>query len=148
MAQRPRCKKGAIEMMGYQAVRKSVITLAKSGNLAVANEVAGYEVPPGLLGRVQDVEIFLGNTGGTSGQTSVDVKKNGVSILAAVLSIAQGSATKRVRTATLVFGAAGPGEPAGVDFAPGDYFRVDVTAIPGTTSADLIASLQIVEKDV
>jgi len=136
--------------MDYQGVRKSVITLPKSGTLAVANEVAGYEVPPGLFGRVQDVEIFLGGTGATSGSTTVDVKKNGVSILTAALSIAFGAATKRVRAGIsgLVMGPAGAGEPPGVDFAPGDYFRVDVTAIPGVASSDLIASLQVAQKDV
>lgn len=134
--------------MIYQAVRKSVITLAKSGALAVANEVAAYEVPPGLFGRVQDVQVFLGNIGGTSGSTTVDVKKNGVSILQAPIAIAFNAATKRARTAALVVGPAGAGEPPGVDFAPGDYFRVDVTTIPGVASQDLIASLQIVEKDV
>lgn len=135
--------------MGYQAKRTSTLTLGtKAGNLAVANEVVGKEIPPGKFGRVLDVQIFLGNTGAVSGATTVDVKKNGVSILTAVLSIAFGSATKRARTAALVVGPAGGGEPAGVDYQPGDYFRADVTGIPGTTSVDLTVFLDTVEKDV
>jgi len=39
------------------------------------------------------------------------------------------------------------GEPNGVDFAPGDYFRVDVTGA-STGVADLTVVLHIVIKDV
>lgn len=124
-------------------VRRIVIDLSKSGNLAVANDVAAWEAQFHM--RILEAEIYLGNTGGTSGQTTVDVKLNGVSIFSAAPSIAQGAATKRVRTAALT-----PtfGEPNGVRIQPGDYIRVDVTAIPGTTSADLTVTLSCIVEDV
>lgn len=121
-------------------------TLFKGGNLAVANGVAQWQAQ--FKGRITEVEIALGGTGGTSGQTTVDLKKNGVSILGAPLSIAQGSATKTLRTTALVYGPAGGGEPAGVDFVEGDLFSVDVTAIPGTTSSDLAVDLASIAKNV
>jgi branched-subunit amino acid permease len=130
----------------YQPVRRIVIPLSKSGVLAVANEIVGWEAGLGLIGRVTEVELFLGNTGATSGQTTVDIKKNGTSILQSALAITQGSATKRVRTAALA--AAAYGEPFGLPFQVGDYFRVDVSAIPGTASQDLIAYLHIALTDI
>lgn len=127
----------------YNPTRRIVLCLPKSGNLAIANEVAGWEAQ--FNGRIVEAELFLGNIGGTSGATTVDVKKNGVSILPSALSIAYNAANKRVRQGGLV-GAIG--EPSGVPFTKGDYLRVDVTAIPGTASADLIAHLHIDVVDV
>lgn len=118
-------------------------TLHKAGNLAVAT-VATWQAQ--FPGRVTEVEVALGASGGTSGQTSVDVKKNGVSILPAVISIAQGSATLTARSGVIA-GAAGAGEPGGNDFVAGDVFTVAVTAIPGTTSADLTVDLACIAKN-
>jgi hypothetical protein len=128
---------------GYDPIRRVAVQLPKSGNLAIANEVAGWEAQ--FIGRIIEAELFLGNLGGTSGSTTVDVKKNGVSILTAALSIAFNAATKRTRQKNLI-GAFG--EPSGVPFTAGDYFRVDVTAIPGAASADLIVHLYAVAVDV
>ena len=129
--------------MDQQLVRRVVVDLSKSGALAVANEVAGWEAQ--FRGRIVEAEVFLGNLGGTSGQTAVDVKLNGVSIFTAAPSVAFNAAAKRVRTAALTPVA---GEPSGVRFGPGDYFRVDVTAIPGVASQDLTVTLSIVLEDV
>ena|SRR6185437_4850808 len=124
-------------------VRRFLLDLSKSGNLAVANDVAAWEAQFHL--RIVEAEVYLGNTGGTSGNTTVDVKLNGTSIFSSAPSIAQGAATKRVRSTALT-----PtfGEPNGVRIQPGDYVRVDVTAIPGTTSADLTVTLSCIVEDV
>lgn len=112
-----------------QQVRYFTVTLPFPGNAAVANEVAGYEFQQNA--RVLEAELFLGTTGTGAGSTSVDVKKNGTSIFAANMAIASASATKRVRKAPNK----AVGEPSGLSFAKGDYARVDVTAIPGTTTS-------------
>jgi hypothetical protein len=129
--------------MELQLTRRILIDLSKSGNLAVANDVAAWEAQFRL--RILEAEIYLGSTGSTSGNTTVDVKLNGVSIFQSAQSIAQGAATKRIRSAALT-----PmvGEPNGVFVNIGDYLRVDVTAIPGTTSADLTVTLNCAVVDV
>lgn len=143
--------------MVLQLVRRLVITRHKAGAQAVANDIAEWEAQ--FYGRIVEVETSLGNIGGTSGSTTVDVKKNGVSIFAALPSIAFNAATKRRRDSASALlpvgtvGAAGnltptAGEPNGVDFAPGDLFRVDVTVIPGAASSDLTVDLHCIVKDV
>ena len=110
-----------------QGVRYFTVALPMAAALAVANDVAGYEFQK--QARILEVEVFLGTTGTGAGNTSVDVKKNGATILAAVISIASASGTKRARKAPK-----NPvGEPSGVSVAAGDYVRADVTAVPGTT---------------
>lgn len=129
------------------AALRSVKSLFVGGALAVAAGRATWAAQG--KGRIQEIEMALGLTGGTSGSTTIDVKKNGTSILVGTpLSIAQGSATKFVRSAALVYGPAGGGEPAGVDYVEGDVFTVDVSAIPGTTSTDLTVDLFGINKDV
>jgi hypothetical protein len=87
------------------------------------------------------------------------VKKNGTSIYTTAPSIAFNATTRRRRDAVSAVvnptggsanGNLAPpsGEPGGVPFQAGDYFRLDVTAIPGTTSSDLSVSLSIVCVDV
>jgi hypothetical protein len=143
--------------MELQLVRRLVVTRHKAGALAAVNDVAEWEAQ--FYGRIVEVETSLGSIGGTSGNTTVDVKKNGTSIFVAAPSIAFNAAQKRRRdSATTLLpvgtvGAAGnltptAGEPNGVDFAPGDLFRVDVTAIPGTASSDLTVDLHCIAKDV
>lgn len=129
--------------MNPQLVRRVVIPLHKSGALAVANDVAAWEAQ--FRGRILEVEVYLGGTGTTSGQTTVDVKKNAVSVLGATVGIAFNAATKRSRTANLT----NPyGEPSGHRFQPGDYFQADVLAIPGVASADLSVYLHVALEDV
>jgi hypothetical protein len=123
-------------------IRHFFIHLVKAGVLAVANEVAAWEAQ--ARGRVMSVEIFLGNIGAVSGSTTVDIKKNGTSILTAPISIAFNAATKRTRVTAL---AGMLGEPSGVDFVAGDYFQVNITAIPGTASQDLTAYLHCAKVD-
>jgi hypothetical protein len=126
------------------AALRFVKTLHKAGNQAVANDIAEWQAQ--FAGRITEVEVSLGNIGGTSGQTSVDVKKNGVTILSAVASIAFNAAAKTVRVVPIA-GPSGAGEPGGHDFVAGDVFRVDVTAIPGTASADLTVDLSCIAKN-
>lgn len=127
-------------------------SLFVDGALTVANGLATWSAQ--FKGRINEIELSLRTTGATSGATTVDVKKNGVTILSAVFSVAQGAATKFVRTApggagpSLVLGPAGGGEPSGVDFVEGDLFTVDVTAIPGTASAGLTMDLSGIAKNV
>jgi hypothetical protein len=132
--------------------RRVVIHLHKSGAQAVANDVAGYEFE--FRGRIVEVETYLGNIGGTSGATTVDGKLNTVSVFSTVPSIAFNAATKRRRDAAsaviLPTGGSGSGvltpafgEPSGVRVQPGDYYRVDVTAIPGAASSDLSVYLHL-----
>lgn len=97
------------------------------GPLAVAAGVATYAIQP--RSRIMDVELSLTDTGAGAGNTSVDVKLNGNSILAGALSIAGGSAAKTSRS-----GPRSPaGEPSGVNADPDGEITVDVTAVPGTT---------------
>jgi len=124
---------------------RTVIMLRKMGNLGVANDVSAWEAQ--FNGRIIEVEVYLGNIGGTSGSTTVDVKKSTVSILAAPLSIAFNAATKRTRSKAFA-AAAAVGEPSGVRFQAGDYIQADVTAIPGTASADLAIYLHVAPDDV
>ncbi|ABF42413.1 hypothetical protein Acid345_3412 [Candidatus Koribacter versatilis Ellin345] len=110
-----------------EGVRYFTVALPIAAALAVANEVAGYEFQK--QSRILETELFLCTTGTGAGATTVDVKKNGTTILPSVISIASASATKRARKAVK-----NPvGEPSGVSVAAGDYVRADVTAVPGTT---------------
>ncbi len=134
--------------------RRVVIHLHKAAALAVANDVAGYEFE--FRGRIVEVETYLGNIGTTAGATTVDGKLNTVSIFSTVPSIAFNAATKRRRDAAgpviLPTGGSGSGvltpafggPEAGVRVQPGDYYRVDVLAIPGAASADLSVYLHLV----
>jgi hypothetical protein len=143
--------------MQQQFVRREIIHLHKAGAQAVANDVAAYEFQS--YGRIVEVETYLGNIGGTSGSTSVDGKLNGTSIFSTVPNIAFNATTKRRRdSAAVATGATGgsannvltpaAGEPFGVRFRPGDYYRVDVTTIPGAASQDLSVFLHVVVEDV
>ena len=129
-------------------IRKSEICASRGGTLAAVAGVWSYLVPAGRFFRIQNVAMSLETTGSTSGATTVDVKKNGTSILSAVMSIAQGASTKYVAAASVVPGAAGAGEPGGVDVQPGDVLTVDITAIPGTASTGLSVVMQTVQKDI
>jgi hypothetical protein len=133
--------------METTAALRLMKSLFVGGAVAVVNGRATWAAQ--CKGRVQEVEMSLGLTGSASGATTIDVKKNGTSIMVGTpLTIAQGSATKYVRSAALVYGAAGGGEPGGVDFVEGDVFTVDITAIPGTTSTDLTVDLLEIAKNV
>lgn len=144
--------------LGVQLVRRVIVDLFKAGVLAVANDVGiGWEAE--FPGRIVEVETFLGALGATSGATTIDVKKNGVSIFTVAPSIAYNAATRRRRdcagplipsTSVGSSGVLTPciHEPTGVYFLPGDYFRLDVLAIPGTASTDLSVTLSILEEDV
>ena len=132
--------------------------LFKSGVLAVANDV-GNAWEAQCFGRILETEMSLGALGGTSGATTIDVKKNGTSIYTAAPSIAFNAASRRRRdcagplipsTSTGSSGVLTPvfGEPGGVRFAPGDYFRLDVTAIPGAASSDLAVDFLLLIEDV
>jgi hypothetical protein len=123
-------------------IRHFVVSLVKGGALAIANEVAAWEAQ--VRGRLMGVEIFLGNIGAVSGSTTIDIKKNGVTVLTAPISIAFNAATKRTRVSAL---AGMLGEPSGIDFAPGDYFQANITAIPGTTSQDMTVYLHCSKVD-
>jgi hypothetical protein len=143
---------GAPPLVGLQLTRRRTVTLFVDGNLAVANDVAEYIAP--RAGRVLGVSIGLRSIGAVSGSTSVDVKlsKSGgafATILGAVLSIAFGAASKSVASGANDGGgmSGAVGEPNGVPFGDGDVLRVDVTAIPGTTSAGLAVYLEIAETD-
>jgi hypothetical protein len=133
--------------MESTAALRSVKTLFVAGALAVVNGRATWAAQG--KGRIQEVEMSLGLTGSVSGSTTIDVKKNGTSIMVGTpLTIAQGATTKFVRSAALVYGPVGGGEPAGVDYVEGDVFTVDLTAVPGTTSTDLTVDLFGINKNV
>ncbi len=147
---------GAPMQGGDFGPRRVVVHLHRAGAQAVANDVAGYEFQS--RARIVEVETYLGNIGATSGATNVDGKLNTVSIFTTVPSIAFNAATKRRRDAagpvfpaasgsggvlTPVFG----GPEAGVRVQPGDYYRVDVLAIPGVASADLSVYLHLMLED-
>jgi hypothetical protein len=131
--------------MDQTRIRRVNIVRHKSGNAAVAAGVATWTA--GFRGRVVEVEMSLNTTGGTSGNTDTDVKKNGTTIMAAnALRIVQGSATKFVRATPDP--AKVSGHPSGVAFDVGDVFTFDIVAIPGTASADVTWDLLVVPNDV
>jgi len=133
--------------MESTAALRSMKTLFVAGALAAVTGRATWAAQK--KGRIQEIEMSLGLTGSVSGSTTIDVKKNGTSILVGTpLTIAQGSATKFVRSAALVLGPAGGGEPSGVDYVEGDVFTVDITAVPGTTSTDLTVDFLEINKNV
>jgi hypothetical protein len=144
------------QFMDLQLVRRRTVHLFVEGNQAVANDVAAYvfEKPARIVG----VKTCLRNIGATSGATTVDGKLNGVSIFSTVPSIAFNATSKERYDAasslpTGVTGSGGVltpvfGEPTGVRVHPGDRYRVDVTAIPGTPSVALSVYLELVEEDV
>lgn len=102
-----------------------------AGNLAAAAAVATFVAV--FRFRLTAVVLALGNTGGTSGNTDVDVNRNGASIMPAqALRIAQGAATKYVKAPP----AGATGEPSGLVIEPGDVITIDIDAVPGTASKD------------
>src|SRR5437660_591411 len=74
-------------MSEQNRIRRVVINLPIPGNLAVAAAVATWQAQ--FKCRILEAELSLGTTGATSGNTGVDVKKNGATVLPAVLSIVQ-----------------------------------------------------------
>lgn len=143
-----------MDIPGVQLVRRRTVVLGNDGNLAVANDVDEYV--PLHKGRIVGVSAALRSTGGTSGSTTVDVKRSTgggafASILTATLSIAFNAAAgaKNASAGTKdgqgIAGAAK--EPSGLEFNAGDVFRLDVLAIPGATSAGLSVYLEIIETD-
>lgn len=123
--------------------RHSVIAIPLPGTQAVATEVGGWEAT--FKGRLLEAELFIKTKGTVSGSTDVDVNKAGATVLAAPLSIAFDATDKRVRAKpTVGIG----GHPNGVDFIEGDYFSVDVDAIPGgSDSADAVLYLHVAALD-
>ncbi|GEM_PF-6800216 len=94
--------------------------------------------------RLLEVTLSLRTTGGTSGNTDVDVNRDGSSILTAPgLRIAQGAATKHVTAAP----AAAAGHPSGLDCAPGQTISGDIDAIPGTASTGGVVTLHFAVTD-
>lgn len=141
----------------FEGSRRRTVVLGNDGALAVLNDVDEYV--PLHKGRVIGVSASLRSAGGTSGNTTIDVKKTPTgnpggafaTILTSQLSIPFNAAAgaKNVSAgATDGKGLAGSAkEPSGVDFAAGDIFRLDVIAIPGTASAGLSVYLEIVETE-
>jgi len=125
-------------------LRRSYVSLALPGNLAVAAGVAGFvaEFPANIV----KAQLYLGSTGTGAGSTTVTVKKNGTAILpAAGLTIAGAAAGKTAESATTK----PEGLPGGVRIDVGDVITVDVSAIPGTTaSANGEVKLHIVQSDI
>jgi len=124
--------------------RVFTVTIPLFGALAVAAGVATWLAQLRL--RIVDAELSLKDTGTGAGSTTVDVKLNGTTILAAgALSIAGAAATKAIRATPV----GGVGEPSGVEVAPNDSITVDVSAIPATTApAGGFVTLTCVAKDV
>lgn len=134
-----------------ERIRKIIVTIPLPGTLAATAERGAWPVPAGFKGRVLSAALHLQSTGATSGSTQVDVNKapggaNPASILPAVLSIAQGAATKHTKSKV----AGGAGHPTGVpvDGDRGDLITVDVDAIPGTASANGAVFLEVAVTDV
>ena len=139
----------------FEGTRRRTVVLGNDGTLAVLNDVDEYV--PLHKGRLIGVSASLRATGGTSGQTTIDIKKSPAgglafaSVLSATLGIAFNAAAglKNVSAGSKDGqGLAGSAkEPSGVEFAAGDIFRLDVLAIPGVASAGLSVYLEIIETE-
>lgn len=135
-----------------ERIRKIIVTIVLGPDTLTAGAAKGtWRVPAGFKGRVLSAALSLRDTGGTSGATDVDVNKapggaSPATILPAVLSIAQGAATKYVFSKV----AGGQGHPTGipVNGDNGDTVTVDVDAIPGTASAGGQVFLEVAVTDV
>ena len=128
-----------------QYARRTAVNLPiGDGNLAVGTDKAIW--PVRFPCRLLECSLALRTTGATSGNTDVDVNKNGVSVLTAPgLRIAQGAATKHVSVKP---GVGVAGHPAGVPLKVGDVVSVDIDAIPGTASTGGLVTLTVAPTDV
>jgi hypothetical protein len=137
---------------------RQILVLGVDGTLAVLNDLDEYVIERAC--KIVAVQASVRSTGGTSGNTTVDVKrqpKGGAfaTVLAAALSIPFNAAAGSKWAASWgstpqdgkgIAGAAG--EPNGLQCQPGDVLRTDVTAIPGTASAGLSVYITIVNTQV
>lgn len=145
----------------YDKPDRQIILMGCDGNLAVLNDLDEYVIT--VPCRITKVHGTVRSTGATSGNTTFDVKKSAggvgafTSILTAALSIPFNAAAG-AKYATSWGNANKPQdgkgltpsvkEPSGVECQPGDVLRLDVTAIPGTTSAGLSVYLEAVNTQV
>jgi hypothetical protein len=95
-----------------------------------------------------EAELCLRTTGGTSGNTDVDVKKNGTLVWTSPgLRIVQGAAAPATVRAKPTVGLSSS-ELAGVVLEPGDSLTADIAAIPGTASAGGFVRLLLRARDI
>jgi len=114
------------------------------GNLAAGTDKAIW--PVRFPCRLLECSLALRTTGATSGNTDVDVNKNGSTVLTAPgLRIVQGASTKHVSAKPSV-GVAG--HPNGVPLKAGDVVSVDIDAIPGTASTGGVVHLVVAPTDI
>lgn len=116
--------------------KRETVRIFVPGALGIAAGQGGiWEAP--AAGSVVRATAYLGTTGSVSGATTVDVLKNGATILDADLSVAYNAPSHK---ATKTTGASIP-TPG---FAAGDIYSVDVDGLDGgPTAADLTVVLTV-----
>jgi hypothetical protein len=127
------------------------VTLSVMGTLAVANNLDSLQVPlcipgdgKGALLRIAEVQYVLQSLGGTSGSTAVRLVKNGdttngvLDSTSIAYNATQNYVQKDLRDSS----------GKGITLQAGDSVRVDVTAIPGTASANLKIRLVLEVMDI
>jgi hypothetical protein len=95
-----------------------------------------------------EAELTLRATGATSGNTDVDIKKNGTLVWTSPgLRIVQGAAAPAMVRAKPTVGLCSS-EQAGVALEPGDSITADIAAIPGTASSGGFVRLLFRARDI
>ena len=95
-----------------------------------------------------EAELSLRATGATSGNTDVDIKKNGALIWTSPgLRIVQGAAAPAAVRAKPTIGLSSL-DLSGVSLEPGDSITADIAAIPGTASSGGFVRLFLRARDV
>ncbi len=108
-----------------------VVPIAVQGTLSAGDGAAKWVAP--FACRLAHVGAHLQNTGGTSGNTSVQVSVGATDYLSATLDIAYNDADRVASTSSL----------AAQSISRDDVVEIDIDSVPGTASADLTVCLTV-----
>ena len=111
--------------------------VANATNVTVASTIGGdYVMPfPGFL-KLAGATV---DTAGTTGDTTIDIKKNGVSVFVTKITINSGSTTSRTATVKPLLDA------TKCQFITGDIFTFDVTTVSTTAPKGLTVFMNVID---
>ena len=107
------------------------VTLIVPGTLATGDGQAKWKNVLGRVLKLVGVSAFLGNTGGTSGSTDLQVRTGTTDLLSAALSIAYNDSDKVGSTNGV----------AATTIARDAVVEIDIDAVPGAASSNLTVNL-------
>lgn len=112
-------------------------------NTSVTNNVGGYIVMP-FDGYILDGGVGATvDTAGTTGSTTIDINKNGSTILSTKITIESGQTTSRYTTTTQPVL-----KPEMKKFVVGDRFSFDIDAVSTTPAKGLTVYLNVVRANL